>query len=84
MQTSIGMRESQACGINYPIALPSSGSLQEEPDDPDFHKHGKELEDASKKPPISLQRFVGVLIPSMKMRGASSSGRGCWSIEKIR
>ena len=31
-----------------------------------------------------LQRFVGVLIPSRKMGGVSSLGRGCWSIEKIR
>jgi len=34
--------------------------------------------------PRQLQQFEGVLIPSMKLEGASSSGRGCVSMEKIR
>ena len=32
----------------------------------------------------SLQRFVGVLIPSMKLEGATSSGRGCMRRDQVR
>jgi len=31
-----------------------------------------------------LPRFVGVLIPSMKLEGASSSGRGCMRRDQVR
>src|SRR5437588_3413159 len=33
---------------------------------------------------VCIQRFVGVLIPSMKLEGASSSGRGCMRRDQVR